>query len=333
MMKAMDWRQRERIELFAQPEWILKELITVLGRASLVKMLDAWAKMSPVSGTWWSKTEYLREEAGVTVANRAGSGPLARCLETTLHCSKRDGGGGLAFGILQKELNRKVKSPLNYALLCAKKAVLDYSWPFILEEAEEHGLEHLLITPFNEEYTGPKLFDHAMSLVGERYRHILIPSRYAHFPIKGAMLHIEPIDLVVAEAAKNPAVIRNLTPREFEFFIARIFQGHGFEVEVTSPTRDGGIDIFCFSHKMGIPLKLAVEVKRYARKPITVELVRAFVGAGEAVGANKLVYVTTSRYTKDAVEYAKGPMIAHRLELKALSDIVKWAEVSWEFAR
>jgi len=91
-------------------------------------------------------------------------------------------------------------------------------------------------------------------------------------------------------------------------------------------TRDGGADIICLSYSHGIPFKVAIEVKKYSpERSISVELIRGFVGANETIKANKLVYVTTSRYTKDAVKYSTTPFLTNLIELKALPDIQRWA--------
>lgn len=42
------------------------------------------------------------------------------------------------------------------------------------------------------------------------------------------------------------------------------------------------------------------------------------------MNANKLVYVSTSGYTKDAMAFAASPFVSHVLELKNLDDIIRW---------
>ena len=107
--------------------------------------------------------------------------------------------------------------------------------------------------------------------------------------------------------------------------MGRIFEEFGFDVEITSRTRDGGVDLICLKYDHGISLKIAVEAKRYhPSRPISVELVRNFIGANMQFRANKLVYVTTSRYTRDAITYANEPGVIELLELKEFDDIVEW---------
>ena len=168
------------------------------------------------------------------------------------------------------------------------------------------------------------LFD--LCRVGDR--HPLYATSYALFvPPQRSLILSNPIDRILVECSQRPDVIRRLTSRQFEQFLAKIFEAFGFEVELTAETRDGGSDLICMSYKHGISFKLAVEAKRYAPdRPITVELVRSFVGANSAIRANKLIYVTTSRYTRAAQEFAKTPWVNELLELKATPDIIRWSE-------
>jgi hypothetical protein len=159
-------------------------------------------------------------------------------------------------------------------------------------------------------------------------RHPFVRTGYSlSLPTRQLQRIISPLDQIIIEASTNPGLINRLTPRDFERFIATIWSAFGFKVELTAQTRDGGSDIVCIRNELGVPFKIAIEVKRYREdRPISVELVRAFVGANATIAANKLVYVTTSRYTRDAMEYARSATVAHLLELKALPDIMRWAD-------
>lgn len=80
------------------------------------------------------------------------------------------------------------------------------------------------------------------------------------------------------------------------------------------------------SYNHGIPFKIAIEAKKYKpTNPISVELVRSFVGANQMIKANKLIYVTTSYFTKDARDFAFCSGNTNLLELKELKDIVDWS--------
>lgn len=113
-------------------------------------------------------------------------------------------------------------------------------------------------------------------------------------------------DLILA-ANKNPEILYDTDPRDFEEMVAYIFSKHGFEVEVTKQTRDGGRDIIAFkTDELGTPLKYLIECKRYAKhRPIAVDIVRALYGVHQAEGANKSMVVTTSTFSQDAQNFTR----------------------------
>lgn len=168
-----------------------------------------------------------------------------------------------------------------------------------------------------------------LGLLGADTRWHLVPSEYRLYvpPWQSAFAFADPIEAIIRESATNPSAVFRLTSREFEKFLRRIFEAFGYDVQLTAATRDGGADLLCLTQTVGdIPVKLAIEAKRYARnRPITVSLVRQFVGANVHLKANKLVYITTSRYTREATRYANSPDLVGLLELKELPDIMRWA--------
>jgi len=182
------------------------------------------------------------------------------------------------------------------------------------EAAEARGLEQ-------------RSYQHLFRLARVGARHPLFATNYElYLSPRRPIVVADPIDHVVLESAKDPSLIRTLSPVDFEQFLARVFSGFGFNVEVTARSHDGGVDILCMTSAHGIPLKVAVQAKRYAAtRPVSVSLVRSFVGANALIKANKLVYVTTSRYTKDAVLYATSPSLTSLLELKDFPAVVEWA--------
>ena len=105
----------------------------------------------------------------------------------------------------------------------------------------------------------------------------------------------------------NTPYLTRLTPREFEELVASLFEAEGYEVSVTPPTRDGGVDIFVErSNRLGLPDQWIVECKRYSEdRPVGVELVRELVGVRHVLNARNAVLVTSSRFTKEAQRVAE----------------------------
>jgi hypothetical protein len=166
---------------------------------------------------------------------------------------------------------------------------------------------------------------HAILRVENRFP--LVPTQYSIF-VPSWQTQIDTVDALdeaIREVRTNAAVLQRLTPRDFERFLQRLFEGLGFDVNLTAATRDGGVDLICVSTRGGIPIKMAVEAKRYApTRPVDVTLVRSFVGANAQWNANKLLYVTTSSYTRDAVKYTSA-IQTNLLELAATPEIMRWA--------
>ncbi len=105
-------------------------------------------------------------------------------------------------------------------------------------------------------------------------------------------------------------VILDKSPREFEKLVVVLLQkmGYGGEVksaaEVTQYSNDKGIDGLIKEDVLGLG-RIHIQAKRYAREnTIGREEVQKFVGALAVAQSNKGVFITTSSYSKGAIEYA-----------------------------
>lgn len=131
---------------------------------------------------------------------------------------------------------------------------------------------------------------------------------------------------LISEISRKPDILYQIEPRTFEELIATIFSRHGFSVELTKKTRDGGRDIIALRSDLGIKSKYIIECKRYAiDNPVRVELVRSLLGVQVQEGANKSVLATTSYFTKDAKKFVNE---VHNtkwaMDLKEYKDILNW---------
>lgn len=128
---------------------------------------------------------------------------------------------------------------------------------------------------------------------------------------------------LVAELRQHPDRLWELGPRQFEEFVASLFRNNGFEVELTPPTRDGGVDLWV-ARKEPVGSQLyAVECKRYrSTRRVGVEVVRGVYGVVASKQATGGVVVTTSTFTKDAVTFAKP--LEYRLALRDYDALVEW---------
>lgn len=131
-------------------------------------------------------------------------------------------------------------------------------------------------------------------------------------------------DELIAICAKNPETLFSLPSRKFEELVAAIFRNNKFEVELTPPTRDGGVDIIAVERSIltGKSVHL-IECKRYARhNKVGISVVQRLAGVVHQRQATKGLVVTTSSFTQDAQAAAR--QTEHILTLNDFDDLVLW---------
>ena len=106
--------------------------------------------------------------------------------------------------------------------------------------------------------------------------------------------------------------ILSKSPRDFEKLVVTLLQkmGYGGEVkesgQVTQYSNDKGIDGIIKEDVLGLG-RIYIQAKRYARdNTIGRQDIQKFVGALAVAQSNKGVFITTSRYSKGAIEYANN---------------------------
>jgi restriction system protein len=105
---------------------------------------------------------------------------------------------------------------------------------------------------------------------------------------------------VVASAA--PDVLNGLTWREFEMLVGEAFRVRGYSVAETGRGADGGVDVVL--RKDGE--KYYVQCKHWRASQVGVPIVRELYGAMVAHGATGGFVVTSGRFTKPAIDFARG---------------------------
>jgi len=97
-----------------------------------------------------------------------------------------------------------------------------------------------------------------------------------------------------------------LAPRKFEEFVAAVFENHGYEVQLTKSTRDGGYDIIAIgANPIDQDLRIIVECKRYRPdRPVSISIVRELWGVltDPANQFDRGIVATTSCLSRDARE-------------------------------
>lgn len=95
----------------------------------------------------------------------------------------------------------------------------------------------------------------------------------------------------------------DLTPRQFEVLVARLYTAMGYETELTPPTRDGGRDVNAHRRILGQHETIRIECKLYD-KAVPVGVARALRGVVASDAANRGVLVTAGRFTRGARDAA-----------------------------
>ena len=124
------------------------------------------------------------------------------------------------------------------------------------------------------------------------------------------------------------------TPTEFEKLVVKLLDqmGYGGQVkdagQVTQASNDGGIDGIIKEDVLGLG-RIHIQAKRYAKdNTVGREEVQKFVGALAVAQSNKGVFITTSRYSRGAIEYAENLNGATNV---VLIDGVQLAEYIYDF--
>ncbi|RTL26170.1 MAG: restriction endonuclease [Rhodocyclaceae bacterium] len=94
--------------------------------------------------------------------------------------------------------------------------------------------------------------------------------------------------------------LRSINPASFERFVVRLLAAVGYGVgEVTGRSGDGGIDGVIYEDRLKLD-RIYLQAKRWADAPVGGPDINGFLGALAKHGANRGVFVTTSRFTQDA---------------------------------
>jgi hypothetical protein len=123
--------------------------------------------------------------------------------------------------------------------------------------------------------------------------------------------------------SRKPELLRETRPRKFEEIVAELWKDKGYEVMLTQRTRDGGKDIYAVHKDSFGSLLYVIECKRYASSnKVGVEAVRGLYGVKMAERASMGILVTTSSFTRDALEFANP--LKYELSLKDYEDLMSW---------
>ncbi len=101
--------------------------------------------------------------------------------------------------------------------------------------------------------------------------------------------------------------LKNLSPNEFEEYVAKLFGFYGYKkIKLTPPTDDHGADIIMYKNK----IKYVVEIKNYSENnKVGRETLQKLQGAAIYYQAIGMIFVTSGFFTYTAIDYAKDQNI------------------------
>src|SRR5690606_31300850 len=127
---------------------------------------------------------------------------------------------------------------------------------------------------------------------------------------------------IYALIKKNPDLLKTLDWRIFELMLADILRKFGYTVELTQPTKDGGIDIIAIKNEENFGKhKYLLQAKRY-KDSVEVSPVRELLFLHDHFKASKSCLATTANFTKGAWKLADE--YKWQLELKDQKGILEW---------
>jgi restriction system protein len=118
--------------------------------------------------------------------------------------------------------------------------------------------------------------------------------------------------------------LKNLTPTAFEHFCMELLQQLGFRsVAVTRRGADGGIDGYGDFRQGAVSIKSAFQAKRWSDAPVRRPEIDKLRGAIQG-DYDHGVFITTSRFTRDATEasYKKGAISILLLDGEAIAELM-----------
>jgi hypothetical protein len=123
---------------------------------------------------------------------------------------------------------------------------------------------------------------------------------------------------------KHPSYLHQMPSRKFEMLIAEIFRDHGWIVELTSQTRDGGYDIIALQYAHPLNLRVLVEAKRWSpKRPVGVSVVRSLYGLRAHESFSQVVLATSS-YVSRPAKKAFERQIPWELDFLERDKILEW---------
>ena len=132
--------------------------------------------------------------------------------------------------------------------------------------------------------------------------------------------------VLAANLLRDGKLLSEMKWRDFEELIGALLEDDGWTVTVTQPSRDGGFDVLAVrSDSILGEIRSVWQAKKYGpTNKVKLNEVRELSAVRDEERATKAMIVTTSRLTRDAIDWVKRDL--YRLGYKDHEQIKKWIE-------
>ena len=222
----------------------------------------------------------------------------------------------------QLQLNSSILKTADLVASCSIKSLLPsfkipseiYSIPASLLLSPEWQLHTELIEEEEQAFHESKETDEIIisKILGSDLNETTEPTNPETAIITAIPVTSEFIDYFIS----NPSELYQLTPREFEVFMADIYTRLGYHAQCTQSTRDGGKDIILTQDTPVGNFVYYVECKKYSPKNhVGVGIIRELNGVIGAERVNGGFVATTSFFSKPARDYIRDSKLDFMLRL------------------
>lgn len=141
----------------------------------------------------------------------------------------------------------------------------------------------------------------------------------------GADMAKEAESSIQSAVARMNTLLDNLSPLEFEQFVAEVLYKRGFKCLLTPATGDNGVDVFAVLYHAddSDPGDVTIVQCKRTENIVGVDLVRELAGAKLLHNSEKALLVTTSHFSRGAHKLVKDPMY-FGIELADLYALREW---------
>lgn len=255
------------LSIHSSSEFYLKDFVNNLTPDNITKLISYDAEIAVLSQAYNTKNEYYKSKYNISKPEDASKNDAIDLLQSIVMHNVYDGGHEEGFEYILNFLDAKLTNPNLCAHFMSRKCFFKTSLRYTKNIATDlyyeingtprgdqvRNIDDTLYNLFCSYVDGDfknlctdrfMEFEHLYTNLSVEERHPLYPTKYSLIlPQERNKIVLKPIQQIIIECSKYPKQLYSLKPREFEKFLAEIFIGFGFEVNLTAQTRDGGADI------------------------------------------------------------------------------------------